>query len=494
MIRPVETFAASLADAAQLIGASFVGDGSISFTGVTHRDSDVEVGDIFIAIPGAHVHGASFAQNAQKRGAVAVVTDAVGAEMVIELPTLIVKDVRTAAALIASSLFRSAMRDMQSIAITGTNGKTTVSTLLYEIFEAAGRDTGLIGTVETRIGHEVIPSARTTPEAAELQALAAVMRERHMRHLVMEVSSHALSLQRVKGSHFAISAFTNLSQDHLDFHHDMDSYFAAKALLFTPEYSEQAFINIDSEYGVKLAATASVPITTVSRSQKSATWHFVEFTETTSGAEFSIRGAGGILIDSRTQLFGSYNLDNLLMAIAIAHECGIDPIELAAVVPHLLGAPGRLESVSLGQGFKALVDYAHSPDAVANVLAAARDFTPGKIIAILGCGGDRDASKRPFMGVALAEGSDVAIFTSDNPRSENPSHILSQMVGKLSISEPSRIMEDRAEAIAYAISLSQPGDTVLILGKGHEIGQEIHGVVTPFDDRIQLAQAIEARP
>ena len=494
MIRPLETYTASLADAAQLVGASFDGDTSITFTGVTHRDTEVEPGDIFIAIPGAHVHGASFADKAHKGGAVAVVTDAAGAALVTNLPTLVVKDVRIAAALISSSLFRYPMRDMQSIGITGTNGKTTVSTLLYQIFEAVGRDTGLIGTVETRIGLDVIPSARTTPEATELQALAAAMRERHMRHLVMEVSSHALMLQRVRGSHFSISAFTNLSQDHLDFHHDMDSYFAAKAALFTPEYTEQAFINIDSDYGQKLTSIASVPVTTLSRINKSATWHFVEITETTTGAEFSIRGAGGILIDSRTKLFGAYNLDNLLMAIAIASECGIDPIELAAVAPNLLGAPGRLESVSLGQGYKALVDYAHSPDAVANVLAAARDFTSGKIIAVLGCGGDRDASKRPLMGSALAQGSDIAVFTSDNPRSEVPSKILEQMIGQLAISEPSRIIEDRSAAIAYATSLAQPGDTVLVLGKGHESGQEIQGVVTPFDDRIQLAQAIEATP
>ena len=494
MIRPVHPFVASLADAAQLIGATCSGDSSMTFTGVTHRDSDVESGDLFIAIPGAHVHGASFAQSAGARGAVAALTDAAGAQLITDLPTLVVKDVRSAAGLIAASFFRYPMRDVHSIGITGTNGKTTVSTLLYQIFQAAGRDTGLIGTVETRIGLDVIASLRTTPEAPELQSLAAAMRERHMRHLVMEVSSHALSLQRVKGSHFAISAFTNLSQDHLDFHQDMESYFAVKASLFTPEYSEQAFINIDSDYGVRLAAMASVPVTTVSRTQKSATWHFVEIAETTMGAEFSIRGSGGILIESRTSLFGAYNLDNLLLAIAIASECGIDPIELAAVIPQLLGAPGRLESVVLGQSYKALVDYAHSPDAVSNVLAAARDFTSGKIIAVLGCGGDRDATKRPLMGAALAQGADISIFTSDNPRSEAPSDILQEMTKGLSISKPSCIMEDRADAIRYATSIAQAGDTVLILGKGHESGQDVKGVVTPFDDRIQLAQAIGVRP
>jgi len=494
MIRPVETFKASLADVAQLVGASLTSESPIFFSGVTHRDVDVEPGDLFIAIPGARIHGATFAQAAHERGAVAVVTDIEGASLFTGIPTLIVKDVRTAGALIASSLYRYPTRDMQSIAITGTNGKTTVSTLLYQIFEAVGRDTGLIGTVETRIGRDVIPSLRTTPEATELQALAAVMRERHLRHCVMEVSSHALSLHRVKGSHYSIAAFTNLSQDHLDFHRDMESYFATKATLFTAEYCDQAFINVDSEYGARLVAMATVPVVTVSRSQKSATWHFTEIAHTNSGAEFSIRGSGGILIESRTTLQGSYNLDNLLLAIAIAHECGVDPIELATVVPHILGAPGRLEAISLGQSYKALVDYAHSPDAVANVLTAAREFTSGKIIAVLGCGGDRDTSKRSLMGTALVAGSDIAIFTSDNPRSESPTEILKQMVGQIEIAEPSRIIEERAAAINYATSIAQSGDTVLILGKGHENGQEIQGVVTPFDDRIQLARAIESTP
>ena len=493
MIRPLAPFTATLEDTAQLIGASLHGD-NVTFTGVTHADSEVEAGDLFLAIPGAHVHGATFIESAMKRGAVAVLTDEAGLVHCSGIPALVVKDVRTAGALVAASLYKYPTRDLASIGITGTNGKTTVSTLLYQIFEAVGRDTGLIGTVETRIGAEVVKSSRTTPEASELQALAAVMRERHMRHLVMEVSSHALSLKRMKGSHFSIAAFTNLSQDHLDFHHDMDSYFAAKAQLFTSEYTEQAFINIDSPYGQRLASETQIPVTTVSRANKEATWHFVETHNVSLGVEFSIRGAGGILIESQTRLFGGFNLDNLLLSVAIAVECGIDPIELAAVIPTLTGAPGRLESVSLGQRYTALVDYAHSPDAVSNVLAAVREFTPGKIIAVLGCGGDRDASKRPLMGAALVQGADIAIFTSDNPRSEAPREILSQMTDSLTFSAPSQIIEDRGDAIRAAVALAADADTVLVLGKGHETGQEIAGVVTPFDDRIALAQAIEAKP
>ena len=493
MIRPLAPFTATLNDMAQLVGASLHG-ADVSFKGITHVDSEVEAGDLFIAVAGAHVHGATFIDSAVKRGAVAVLTDEAGLAYCAGVPALVVSDVRTAGALIAASLYQNPMRDLMSIGITGTNGKTTVSTLLYQIFAAVGRDSGLIGTVETRIGAEVLKSSRTTPEAAELQALAAVMRERHMRHLVMEVSSHALSLKRMKGSHFAIAAFTNLTQDHLDFHKDMDSYFAAKAQLFTSEYADQVFINIDSPYGQRLADQVKIGVTTLSRSNTLATWHFTQTHNVARGVEFSARGTGGILIESRTQLSGGFNLDNLLLALAIAVECGIDPIELAAITPSLTGAAGRLEAVSLGQGYRAFVDYAHSPDAVSNVLAAAREFTPGKIIAVLGCGGDRDASKRPLMGRALVDGADVAIFTSDNPRSEKPSEILKQMTSSLNFQAPSQIVEDRTDAIRVAVALATGADTVLVLGKGHETGQEIAGVVTAFDDRLVLAQAIEEKP
>lgn len=492
MIRPLAEFSARLSDTASLIGAVPLAQ-DLLFTGVTHSDKDVEAGDLFLAIAGAKAHGANFIRSARAQGAVAVITDAQGAEIDSSLPTLVVKDVRAAGALVAASLYQYPTRDIASIGITGTNGKTTVSTLLYQIFQAVGRESGLIGTVETRIGAERLSSVRTTPEAPELQALAATMRERHVRNLVMEVSSHALSMGRMKGSHFAIAAFTNLSQDHLDFHKDMDSYFQAKAELFTPEYADSAFINIDTSYGATLAERTSLALTTISRANPKAHWHFTNLTPTQQGAEFSIRGTGGILIESQMSLHGGYNADNLLLAIALAYESGVDPIELAAVAPQLSGAPGRLDAVVLGQPFKAFVDYAHSPDAVTNVLSAAREFTAGKIIAVLGCGGDRDAAKRPLMGAALSQGCDIAIFTSDNPRSESPAAILHEMVSSLDVKAPSAIIEDRAAAISHAISLANAGDTVLILGKGHEQGQDIAGVVTAFDDRLFLATAIEAR-
>jgi len=462
----------------------------VLITGVTHSDSQVEPGDLFIAIPGANRHGAEFAARAISKGAIAVLTDQRGAALVSGVPVLVVSNPRQAAGLIAALFYNEPMRDLASVGITGTNGKTTVSTLLYQIFEAADRECGLIGTIETRIGKDAIESSRTTPEATDLQAIAATMRERHLRHLVMEVSSHAIALHRVQGAHFAFVGFTNLTQDHLDFHGDMESYFAAKAALFTFNYADQAVINIDDPYGAKLAASTELPVISISRTSQKAIWHFAEIDSSSKQVHFKIRGSGGILIESSTQLRGGYNLDNLLMAIAIAVESGVDPIDVAASVPKLSGATGRLEEVKVGQAFNAFVDYAHTPDAVSNVLSSLREFTTGQVIAVLGCGGDRDSSKRPLMGEALTNGADVAIFTSDNPRSEAPQVILQQMVGSQKISDPSRVIEDRKSAITYAVSIAKPGDTIVILGKGHEVGQEVSGEKLPFDDRVVLAQAI----
>ena len=465
----------------------------IMISGATHNDSEVMPGDLFVAIPGAKRHGAEFFESAKKRGAVAVLTDPSGAKLIKDLPVLIVDNPRLISGRVSALLYSEPMRDINCIAITGTNGKTTVTTLLHQIFSAAHRECGLIGTVETRIGEEVIASKRTTPEATDLQALAAVMRERHMRHLVIEASSHALQLHRLEGAHFAIAGFTNLTQDHLDFHGDMESYFAAKAALFNFAMAELACINIDDPYGARLAASTEIPVLTISRSNPKAIWHFTQIDSEAKRVQLKIRGSGGILIETSTTLRGGYNFDNLLMAIAIAVESGVDPIDIAAIVPNISGAAGRLEEVSVGQNFNAFVDYAHTPDAVSNVLKSIKEFTSGRVIAVLGCGGDRDASKRPLMGKALIESSDIAVFTSDNPRSEEPSDILRQMVGGINVVNQSQVISDRASAIAYAVSVAEPGDTVAILGKGHELGQEIKGEVFDFDDRLVLAQAIEAK-
>ena len=491
MTRPIEEFKRTVEAVAAIANAELHGDAATVITGLTLSSKDVQAGDLFIALPGEKNHGADFVEDAISHGAVAVLTDVAGAAKVKGVPVIVSSNPRRAAGVISAWFYSEPMRDLYSVGVTGTNGKTTVTTLLHQIMSAAGRESGLIGTVETRIGEEVITSKRTTPESSDLQALSAVMRERHMRNLVMEVSSHAIALERIRGSHFAVVAFTNLSQDHLDFHKTMQAYFEAKAKLFSYEFADLAVINIDDSYGIKLAELTELPVMTVSRHDQSATWHYTSISKDYVGAHVAIRGSAGILIEGKVHLHGGYNFDNLLMAVAIATESGIDPIDIAAILPQLTGAVGRLDAVRLGQNFTALVDYAHSPDAVTRVLETAREISDGRVIAVLGCGGDRDTSKRSLMGKALQDGADVAIYTSDNPRSEKADEILVQMTLGLEIHEPSAVIEDRADAIRAAVNEAQEGDVVLVLGKGHEKGQEINGTVHPFDDRVELARAIE---
>ena len=493
MQRPLSPSAKSLSAIAMVVGAIAPIE-DVTITGITHDSTAIEEGDIFLAFPGARVHGASFSFDAQIRGARAVLTDAQGATMVSSLPTVIVNNPRYSAGNLSAWFYDEPMRDIFSVGITGTNGKTTTTTLLHQIWTYAGHESGLIGTVETRIGKEAIASKRTTPESCDLQALVATMRERHVRDLAMEVSSHAISLERIRGSHFSVVGFTNLSQDHLDFHHTMEEYFLTKAALFSFEYADLAVINIDDVYGQRLAEITEVPTVTLSRHDSSANWNYGSFQPHLRGNDVAIRGTGGVLIEGLLPLHGGYNLDNALMAIAIASESGIDPIDIQGILPKLTGAVGRLESVNLGQDFGAFVDYAHSPDAVTRVLETCRQMSLGRVIAVLGCGGDRDATKRPLMGRALVEGCDVAVFTSDNPRSEDPVRILGQMTHSLTFESPSVVIADRRSAIEYAVTQARAGDIVVVLGKGHETGQDIAGVVYPFDDRIVLAAAIEGRP
>lgn len=492
MQRPLSPTMKSLSTIAQLVGAA-TPEVDVAITGITHDSAAIEEGDIFLALPGARVHGASFSIDAQIRGARAVLTDADGAALIANLPTIVVRNPRRSAGILSSWFYDEPMRDIFSVGITGTNGKTTTTTLLHQIWTNAGLESGLIGTVETRIGKEVIASKATTPESCDLQALVATMRERHLRNCAMEVSSHAISLERIRGSHFSVVGFTNLSQDHLDFHHTMEEYFQVKAALFSFEYADLAVINMDDPYGRRLAEITEVPTLRLSRYDLRADWSFRSIQPHLQGNDVAIRGAGGILIEGLLPLHGDYNLDNALMAIAVACESGVDPIVIQSLLPKLTGAEGRLESVKVGQDFGAFVDYAHSPDAVGRVLETCRQISLGKVIAVLGCGGDRDSTKRPLMGRALIDGSDVAVFTSDNPRSEDPAAILNEMTCSIQVNSPNAIIINRADAIRYAVAQACTGDIVVVLGKGHETGQEIAGVVHPFDDRLALAAAIEAR-
>jgi UDP-N-acetylmuramoyl-L-alanyl-D-glutamate--2,6-diaminopimelate ligase len=491
-LTPVAEFHKSLSEL-----ASFVGDqdfnGSESFSGITINSRTVKPGDLFIALPGAKVHGASFAQAVIASGAVAVLTDAEGALLVgSEIPVLVVAQPRSWVGPISAWFYRNPFGSLDAIGLTGTNGKTTTASLIDQIWRLDGRSTGFIGTIGISIDGEEFAASHTTPEGSDLQEMVATMRERHVRNLVMEVSSHALSMRRVSGARFTTVGFTNLTQDHLDFHGDMESYFQAKALLFTPEFTESAVVNIDDPHGLRLFNEAKVPTKSLSRSSHKADWYFDSFTFSSAGNgyEVAIRGSGGILIEGLLPLLGLHNLDNALLAIALAVESGVDPIALAYYMRRLSAPVGRLEPVEVGQKFLALVDYAHTPDAVSRALSTARTLTSGRVIAVLGCGGDRDRTKRPIMGRALREGADLAVFTSDNPRSEDPELILREMVDGVE-SDKQIIEPDRRAAIATAVLEAEPGDCVIVLGKGHERGQEISGVKHPFDDRIELARAIE---
>lgn len=464
-----------------------------NITGLTLNSHQVTQGDLFVALQGAHTHGISFVEEAIKSGAVAILTDHSGYEYLIKsphktTPCLATRDVRGALGPLASWFFGAPSHNLRLYGITGTNGKTTVSYLLEHIWKENRRETGLMGTVEVKVGADRYPSIRTTMEAPELQALLATYSERHIQNVVMEVSSHSLALHRVDGSRFATVAFTNLSQDHLDFHGDMDSYFKAKKRLFTLSFAENAIINVDNEWGLRLYQEASIPALDLSLTNRKASWHLVEQLPSSShGMQFTVRGPNGVLLDVRTPLVGEYNIANAIMAIALAVDSGIDPLAAADALSNAHGAPGRLERVEHPDGVSVLVDYAHSPDAVERVISAVKPNTSGRIIGILGCGGDRDSSKRPLMGKALAEGCDIAIFTSDNPRSESAAEIIEQM-------QPSRFENveveiDRRKAIERGLSIALKGDVLLILGKGHESGQEIKGVVHPFNDR-DIAQEL----
>ena len=490
-MRPINPQSKSFRELGRFLSLDIEMDGS--FSGITTNTTLIEQGDLFLALPGAKSHGATFASKAAENGAVAILTDSEGGKLVAgKLPVLVCENPRNLAADIASWFYGRPFSSMESVGITGTNGKTTTASLLFQLWRLQQRSVGMIGTTGIAIDSDHYPSTFTTPEGSELQAIAATMRERCLTHVVMEVSSHALAQKRMVGTKFRLAAFSNLTQDHLDFHGTMEEYFHAKALLFTQEYSESALINIDDPWGSKLTQIASTPYQTLSRENRGADWHYTAIHPISHGYEVSIRGTGGILIEGRIPLVGLHNLDNALMAVALGVTTGLDPLAIGEDLSRLVGAPGRLESVDLGQKFLALVDYAHTPDAVIRSLSAVREITSGRVIAVLGCGGDRDTTKRPLMGDALVAGSDLAIFTSDNPRSEDPSKILEAMSNGRTSDEKVVLEIDRRGAIAIAVSEAIAGDTVIILGKGHEVGQEIAGIKHPFDDRLELARAIEA--
>ncbi len=477
-------------------------------TGVSIDSRRVRRGDLYVALPGSSSHGADFAADALASGAAAILTDPAGRDRAAAtgLPVLVVPDPRALLGQVAGWVYGRAADGMTVIGVTGTSGKSTTSYLLEAGLRAAGHRTGLVGGVEIRAGELRLTPELTTPEASDLQALFALMREQGVTAAAMEVSSHALVKGRVDGISYDVAIFTNLSQDHLDFHRDLDDYFAAKRRLFTPEFSRVGVVNVDDAHGRELTGLAKIPITTFSAAgAPEADWRAADVRLGTDGSSFRVVGPGGVEVDATVAMPGPFNVANALGALVALVEAGIPPQTAMSGIAMFGGVPGRMERVPGPGDLQVIVDYAHKPGAVESVLRSLRAVlgagagpearARGRLTIVLGCGGDRDRGKRPMMGEAAARLADVAILTSDNPRSEDPLAILAAMLeGALRVPPDERahvIMEpDREAAIDLAISGAAPGDVVVVAGKGHEQGQYVGGRVIPFDDRDVAARAI----
>lgn len=482
----------ALASATADLFVELRGSDSALVTGITFDSRRVEPGDLFFCIPGTVTDGHTFASEATSVGAAALCVErALG----LDIPELVVSDVRRAMPRIAAAFFGEPANDLTILGVTGTNGKTTTAFLLDSIMRADGRKTGLIGTIETRIADEVQSGVRTTPESLDLQALFARMRDAGVDSVSMEVTSHALVLHRVESVRFAAVGFTNLSQDHLDFHPTMEDYFAAKTSLFLPERARAGAVNVDDPYGRKLLGASPIDCIGFGMSDE-ADVRAADIKLEPSGTTISMVTPAGE-IEVRTGLVGHFNVSNCLAAAAIALQAGIRLDAIAEGLTSLRAVPGRFESIDSGQPFSVVVDYAHTPDSLDNVLRAARplaDAHGGRVICAFGCGGDRDRGKRPLMGAVVARLADVAVVTSDNPRSEDPAAIIGEILeGVLAerVEGPDATLVDRHAAIEWSLRHAQPGDVVVIAGKGHETGQEFKDHTAPFDDRLVAREVLE---
>lgn len=469
-------------------------------TGLTLSSQRVVPGDLYAALPGARAHGAAYGATAVEAGAVAVLTDPTGVDLCSDLglPVLVVDDPRRLLGALAAHVYGDPARDLRLVAVTGTQGKTTTTRLAEAGLQTSGVPAAVVGTVGTRIDGVDVKTTLTTPEAPDLHALFAVMRERGVKGCAMEVSSHALVMGRVDGVVFDVAVFSNLGRDHLDFHADVEDYFAAKASLFTPERARLGLVNVDDAYGRRLLVDPAIPTRTFSAAGADADWTARDIEMGPAGSTFTVHTPDGQTVHAEVPLAGDFNVSNALAAIASLGEAGFDPRAVADGIAASGGVPGRLERVDAGQDFLAVVDYAHKPDAVTAALRTLRPLTRGRLVIVLGAGGDRDEGKRPVMGEIAARLADVLIVTDDNPRSEDPAAIRRAMLdGAAGVPEAERAevheCGDRREAIRLAVSQAGPGDTVVVAGKGHETGQEVAGTVHPFDDRAVLLEELNRR-
>lgn len=455
------------------------------FSGIAYDSRQVKPGFIFVAIPGFKVDGHQYIAQAIKNGAVAVIVEN---SITSDIPTIQVANSRIALAQAAAMLYRHPARKLRLVGITGTNGKTTTTYLVAAIYKAAGQRTGLVGTIQNLIGSKELPATNTTPESLDLQQLLADMVNAGLTHGVMEVSSHALALHRTQGLHFDAAMFTNISQDHLDFHRDMEDYAAAKAKLFAA--ASLAVINADDSQAARMIAASPGQVVTYGLHQ-TADVGAKEIQVTAQGVSFTTTGKFGEH-QLNLKLTGEFNVYNVLAAFTLGMAQGYDISLVKSALEEINGVAGRFELVDSGQPFGVVVDYAHTPDGLENVLKAAKGLTDKKLITVFGCGGDRDVSKRPLMGKIATSYSDLAIITSDNPRTEQADKIIADILTGVTNNDGRQyqVLPDRQEAIVAAINAAAPGDIVMIAGKGHENYQIIGTTKYNFDDRIEAQKAL----
>ena len=481
----------------------------VEVTGISLNSRAVEPGDLYVALPGAARHGADFVPQAVEAGAVAVLTDDAGARLLAPaetpVPVVIVESPRNVVGPLSALIYRSQPGAGQPLlfGVTGTNGKTTTTYFINSLLRALGRSTGLIGTIEIHAGGDPIPSLLTTPESTDVHALLALMRERGLAAAAMEVSSHAISFQRVDGVLFDVAGFTNLTQDHLDLHLTMDGYFATKAELFTPRRARAAVVTVDDEWGRRLAGTTTVPVTTLSTAGAAADWTVSRTAPRGLGTEFTLSGPDGARLTVHTGLPGSFNVANAALAAVMVLTAGVDAAALQTALdesdPFTVAVPGRMQLVSTEPA--AIVDFAHNTDALARALEAVRSpDTDSNLIVVFGATGQRDQGKRPAMGAIAARLADTVIITDDDPHDEDPAAIRADVLaGAREAQEKDSLACEvlevfpRAEAIRRAVELARPQDTILVAGRGHEVWQEVKGVNHALDDRVELRSALTAR-
>jgi UDP-N-acetylmuramoyl-L-alanyl-D-glutamate--2,6-diaminopimelate ligase len=486
--------------AAQLPGAQVRGPADAIVSGLTLSSNRVQPGDLFAALPGLKTHGARYAAAAIAEGAAAVLTDTEGAPAVPDgVPMVVVDAVRSRLGALSAWFYGHPAEDLVVVGVTGTNGKTTVAHMVQAALAEQMGLVGLLGTIMVAVGDVHIASQRTTLEAPELQAAFAAMRERGVAACVMEVSSHAIDQHRVDGFQFDVAAFTNLSRDHLDYHGTMDAYFQAKAALFTPDHAKQAVINLEDAWGATLARLATVPTVTMSQ-DAGADWRLRPGAPSRGHTAFTLDGPAGAHLAGAVDIPGDYNVTNAALALLVAVHAGAEPAAAAQGIARLPGVPGRMEKVpGPVHAPMVVVDYAHTPESVAQVLAALRPHTKGRLIAVVGAGGDRDLGKRPLMGAAAATGADLVYVTDDNPRSESPAAIRATVFEGASRAmrhhgpAQGQVFEvaERAEAIEQAIAAAGPDDTVAILGKGHETTIDYSGILVEHSDRAVAQAALD---